>query len=108
MPLPTIANTYRLAIEWNAGEAVNVMHFRKAATAADDIFNAVDGAVDKDMWLGLSSNFLATNVKVQKLDGSSAAIDFAPVSIEWVGGTGGSYVPAVACETIYRTGLAGR
>lgn len=81
MPLPVIANVFRVALEWapapSGVSAVNTFHVRSDAPAdAGDVLGQVQGRLDDhhDMWLPLHTGSAIARVSVLPLDGSTATV----------------------------------
>lgn len=109
MPLPVIADCYRVALLWNGGVVVNVMHISKAAVGPDDVYSVLDNNVDANNWGGVSSSFSVTNVDVTPLFLNGATHRYNTGSpAKWSGGVGGQYMPAVAAGLSLRTNSRGR
>ena len=117
MPLPTISNVYRVATEFTPGGTgvtpVNVFHVRASGTDAltmGAVLNDALGPSSADMWQFMYTGISASSIKVQKLDGVSAAIDFPlDASIEG-GGSGGVLAGICAVLSLHtaRVGARGR
>lgn len=111
MPLPVIANVFRVAIAWdrNAGVApVNVFHVRAvSASLAGDVLNTVleVEAAHHDMWECLKSGTTNDSVTVTPLDGSSAGAVGKITGTRGAGG--GDTIPAAAFVISIRTGQRG-
>lgn len=112
MPLPIIADTYRLALNWtgpSGSHAVNVMHLRKAATTAAAIAATMDANVTTNMWSNVTASALVTSLQVTPLDGTSATYILATSGAKWTGPAGaGDFVPAAAAIVSLRSVLRGR
>lgn len=78
MPLPVIANTYRIALIWNrhSGVApVNVFHVRDTAPTHTDtqVGNAVWAALDNEMFTGINTAHEVHDMLVTNLTAANAA-----------------------------------
>lgn len=112
MPLPIIADTYRVALNWTGPGSLiasNVMHFRNPAGTAAGLYSALDANVAASMW-GLAPTTTACSlVEISKLDGSSATYNAFPAGAKWAGpATAGDVIPAGAVVVSFRTALRGR
>lgn len=80
MPLPVIANTYRVALLWShsdlGSDAVNVMHFRKAGATPVDLATKIDSHVGNTMWNFQDSHAVVNEVDVTPLDGTTVTYPF--------------------------------
>jgi hypothetical protein len=115
IPLPTIANTFRVALNWTeipTGQtAVNVIHIkqRSGSPTAFDAWTALSAAVVSGMWLPVANTARVTKVQITPLDGTSATEDHTPeVAGEWEGQADGQFVPQVAGLVKLQTPLRGR
>jgi hypothetical protein len=103
MPLPVIADTYRVSLEWlnsNGQHATNVMHIHGAGQTALDVLNQYDSLVTADMWDCVSSSGQVVELRCIKLDGTSDG--------RWQGNASGQPI-AQACGMVKMiTGVRGR
>jgi len=109
MPLPTIADVFRVAFEWTGpqGLATNVMHFRDTSGAEVDVYNNIAAAVSADMWALTSNSATIDEIVVTKLDGSPVGHIYSTGSgAEWDGSGGTDYIPQ-ACALVKLNTLAG-
>jgi hypothetical protein len=109
-PLPVIADTVRVAFEWNAtggGTATNVLHFGTALTSESDIFDVIQSHFTANMWGAISASAHINIVSVQFLDGTSARHDFVSTGSN-TGLGNAEYIPQVACIVKLTTALRGR
>src|SRR5690349_16533856 len=89
MPLPTIADVYRVAIDYgnaaNLLTATNVIHVRAPASDETAVFNALNARVTTEMWDPCTNQLTTNEVVVTKLDGTPDGIVFAGGSLsgEW-------------------------
>lgn len=111
-PLPVIANVYRVALSWNGGDAVNVMHIRRAGSTEADVMTALEGHVDDQdasLWNTVSSDFVVNAVDITKLDGVSGTQRFTPATpASWTGGRSGDRIPGYCTLVSLRTLKRGR
>lgn len=114
-PLPTIPNTYRVALSWFHTDlktaAANVMHFRKSGSNPAALWTALDSHVTSTMWNLTDSHGSIAEVTITPLDGSSVSLPEPTGSpAKWSGGTTGSHnpVPNVAAIVKFVTGKRGR
>lgn len=112
-PLPVIADTFRVALNWTSGShapnSVNVMHFRKTAATATDIFGDLDANVSENMWACIPDDYAVQTVDITPLDGVSATETFSTgAAPKWTGGATGQPVPQVAGIVKLTTLLRGR
>lgn len=113
MPVPVIADVYRVVINWNSVDGVaprNVFHLYAPGAAIEDIATALDlafgdGSSPSNMFYSMPTAFTATSVSITKLDGTSPAIDF---SIDTISGSRtGDWMPAVAAVVSFKTAQKG-
>jgi hypothetical protein len=74
-PLPTIADTYRVTLNWNPAHGItprNVLHFRKASSDEADLRDSLNSSFGDLMWEAVQQDWAFTSVDILKLDGSSA------------------------------------
>ena len=112
MPLPTIADVYRCTLNWEfEGREVahNVIHLRWPTSAEDDVFTALEAAVDTEMWRCVPSTFAVTSVSIIKLDGTPLGFTFeTDGTSDWDGNGGTQWIPNAAGIVTFRTATAGR
>lgn len=107
-PLPTIADTYRVTLNWNAAHGVeprNVLHFRKASSDEADLAAALEDHFGDAMWEPVQQDWAFTTVDILKLDGTSATQVF-PVPAQGSLTSGDGIVEA-ACIISLRTAQRG-
>lgn len=111
-PLPTIADVFRVTLDWAAGggaTAHNVMHFSAPSKTAQDVFDTLDANVTASMWDSVYTSASVTGVDVLPLDGSSSTSHFAVTpAAKWTGNGGGDYSSRAPAAIIkLATGLRG-
>lgn len=94
--LPTIADVFRVTLNWNAAHGFsprNVCHFQAVTGTEADVVAALEASWDDAMWHAVQQDWAFTSVDVLKLDGVSATQTF-PVTAQgsltsgdWVVGT---------------------
>lgn len=111
MPLPVIADTYRVALEWTGPgglRAVNVLHLTAAASDPAGVWSDLDASVTASMWNHTTSAVAVTRVVITKLDGSTASFIAAPTGAKWAGSTAaGDLEVAPSAIVSLRTALRG-
>ena len=113
-PLPVITNTYRLAMLWNdsdVGNAVNVMHFRKASSTPADLYAAWHDDLQDSMFESVHSNARIVQVDILPLNGTSPTVSFPTdylTNSKLAGGCSGQAIPAQATGLTFRTAKRGR
>lgn len=113
-PLPIIANTFRVSLDWTNGAgqiAENVIHIRTHAAGPDAsaIFELLQDTVTSNMWASVGSGGAIQQVDIIPLDGVTATESFATGGAGiWAGGGVGEVLPAVAAMVKLGTGLRGR
>lgn len=113
MTLPTIADTYRVALNWGGPvyNATNVIHILSPTGDESDIFDALDTNVSSLNFAPCCDAFNVETVVITKLDGTPDGVVFptaAGTPANWDGGTGGQMVPQVAALIKLLTGTSGR
>lgn len=112
MPLPVIADTYRVALNWtgpSGTHAVNVIHLLKSGTTAASIASTMDANVTTNMWNNVSASAQVTSLQVTPLDGSSATYVLNTTGAKWTGpNVGTDFAPAVANVISLRSNFRGR
>jgi hypothetical protein len=113
VPLPIIADVYRIALLWTdtptSSHAVNVIHVRQAGTTAAAIAATMDANVTANMWGVETVNTKVTTVTVTKLDGSSASSSLAVTGAKWAGtAAAGDMIPAMAAVVKMQSLFRGR
>jgi hypothetical protein len=109
--LPTIADTYRVALVWNLSgqSAVNVMHFLRSSTTAAVIASTLDSNVTAAMWGSVWPTATVNHIAVTPLDGSSATYTLNTSGAKWTGSAAaGDPTIAVAAIVKLTTSLRGR
>jgi hypothetical protein len=97
-PLPTIADTYRVTLDWSVADGVNpanVMHFTMPSGSESDLFDALTANLNEPMFACVSSAFRINGVSILKLDGSSATQSFV-LATPIDGTSGAEFSPASA------------
>lgn len=111
MPLPIIADTYRVTINWNETglglRAANVLHLLKASSTASSIASTLDANVTAGMWANCHGQYVAQNLHVTPLDGSSATFVLPVSGAKWTGGGTGDLIPAQSPIVSLRTNFRG-
>lgn len=108
-PLPVIPNVYRVACEWASGSdrAVNVLHVLASASTPAAVSSALQAALsaNPNVFKSVASSAFIEELAITPLDGVSTTSTFAGSGM--VGGTSGSYAPAVATVVQLQTGHRG-
>jgi len=114
MPLPTIADTFRVAFEWTlqggSRTATNVMHYLAPNKTESEVFNALQDNVTDDMWNTLPDIAQCLEVVVTKLDGTPDGRVF-PTNLAtgaWAGSGGAQFIPQGCTLVKLATGATGR
>jgi hypothetical protein len=111
MPLPTIPDVFRCAVEWETSEpshAVNVLHVEAPGKTPADVFAQIDAGWTQDMIHLQSARGIVRRFAITPLDGSSAASIFpTDGSSRYIGDSGGQYIPQAAQLIKMTTGLGG-
>lgn len=114
MPLPVIADAYRVAFDWTnsvtTDTATNVMHFHAPGKTSTDVYTALDTNVTTAMWCCVSDLASIAEVSITPLDGSGITVNaFTGSPGRWVGGGGsGDFTPAVCSLVKLLTAQRGR
>lgn len=107
MPLPVIANTYRVALKWDPAGGVapvNVFNYQTTAPAtvaqvAAKLTTAIE--LSSALWTCMSTGQILSHMGITLLDGIRAEEDFSftPTS----GGSSGQLLPAVAALLSFKS-----
>jgi hypothetical protein len=113
MPLPVIADVFRVTWDWStfggALNAVNVMHFSAPGKTAAQVLDALDAHQVGGLFDPVSGDANVHTISAQPLDGASGITARPPATpAHWIGGVGVSPVPQVAAIIKLGTGLSGR
>jgi hypothetical protein len=87
-PLPVIANTYRVALDWDLGavRAANVLHFQQATGDETDLWDEIRSNLTDNMFKPIANLAAIESAAITKLDGSSATVTITDPSPQ-TGGT---------------------
>lgn len=111
-PLPVIANTFRVALNWTSNDesqiATNVIHVRGAALGADDIGLALDAAWQDNQWAAMPEHWAFNVTQITPLNGTGATLDYETLSPHQYGRGGATWLPAGAAVVQFGTGLRGK
>lgn len=110
--LPIITDVYRAAIEHstNAGEtSTNVIHILATSTTPSGVAIGLDAHMTAACWGELHADYVNTQLRITKLDGTSPTQVF-PVAnpSRWVGGASGQKVPEAAWGLTLYSSTRGR
>lgn len=111
MPLPVIANVFRVSLEWNLGSpnsAANVMHFSAPSLTASGLLTLLDSTVTSSMWYATASTLAVNQIRATKLDGSSVTQVLAVTGAKWTGAQVADEIPQMAAIVKIVTSLRGR
>lgn len=114
MPLPIIADTYRVALTWSDARfptaAINVLHFRKGGSSAAALYTSLDANVTAAMWGFQSSDSKVNRVDITPLDGTSLTVQNSTGTPAKWSGNGGvkDATPQAAAILKLTTALRGR
>jgi hypothetical protein len=113
-PLPTISNTFRVALDWadaSGQTAVNVMHIRIAGGGTiGNVAAAMDSAATGNMWASVINSAHVSQFAITPLDGSTATAFVTPTTIgKWTGSSSSTeFLPAVSPLVKLTTAIRGR
>lgn len=112
-PLPTIANTFRVTLDWTTQHGirpVNVFHVHSASSdvlaIGADIQNAMVVPSPLALFKCMQSDFTIPSFSILPLDGSTATVTIA-ASGQGGGGGSGQLVPAAAGVVSFHTAQRG-
>jgi hypothetical protein len=112
IPLPVIANTWRVAVGWHetitGQHAVNVMHFKDTlgGGTATGLQTTLNGHWTAAMVASQANLALADTLSIIALDGTASTVILPGPSV--VGGTAGDWIPQVSELVSLKTGVRGR
>lgn len=110
-PLPIIADTFRVAVNWNSDSgqiAENVMHIRGAGKSAAEVGAELNAAATQTMFAPMVTTAGANTATITPLDGSSATLEYELDLPPFIGTTDGDFLPACAVIFTLYTALRGR
>lgn len=113
MALPTIADCFRVALDWEESSgphtAANVMHFSAPGKTESDVFTALDTHVTAAMWGTVAASGSVLEVVVTKLDGTpdGRVNPIVGHPAKWGGGAG-QMIPQAATIVKLVTAATGR
>lgn len=105
MPLPVIAGTFRITLNWNALQGVkpaNVFHVQSGAGNASDVSTALSATLTSAMFTPMNTSYQIQSFEVLPLDGTSATHFGAPLTAV-TGGQTGEFSPASAVLVSFYT-----
>ena len=114
MPLPVIADIFRVALKWQATSGlsapVNVMHFRAPASTSADVWTALDAHTTSAMFGETGDYCVVNEVDITPLDGSSlTSLNPTGGASNWAGPASAvDPVPQVAALLKITTNVRGR
>lgn len=112
MPLPTIANCFRVALNWvgDGRTATNVIHILAPGADENDVGAAIDAAANANMWQCVGDLFGVTSLTITKLDGTPDSVVYPTTDVvtNWSGSGGAQYIPQASALVKLLTGTGGR
>lgn len=108
MPLPVIANVYRVTLNWNrvgAIRPVNVLNFVSTGSATH-VGSVISGAFTSGMFDCMRTDAILNNLSILPLDGVSGTITYSGFSVTGNAGTG-DFEPSTCAVVSLKTGLRG-
>lgn len=115
MPLPTIADCFRVAIDYSESgslhTATNVIHVLGPSMDEDDVFDLLNDSVTDSLWEPCGDGINVDQVVVTKLDGTPDGRVFGPSSLtgDWATSAASNDFAPQACALIkLATGATGR
>jgi hypothetical protein len=113
MPLPVIADTYRVSIDWETHASVrpvNVFHVRASGATVSDVADSIDAsfnpAVNGNPFEAMHSGQQAFSFTVLPLDGASPGFIHSWTNTP-AGGGSGEIIPQGAVVVSFHTGQRG-
>ena len=111
-PLPVIADTYRVAIDWRitggSQVAENVIHAHTTTLSATALGAALLASFQANQWEATVNTAAIQSLSITPLDGSSATVHVAASSGNVTGGVAGQWEPAVSAVLSFYTAKRGR
>lgn len=110
-PLPVIADTYRVALQWVAADgqkAINVIHVRKSGSSATAVATAVNAAAPVHMAYQAPTSVQMNLITVTPLDGTSPSFALTASGAHWVGERTGEFIPGTSIVVGLGTNRRGR
>lgn len=109
MPLPVIADVFRVTFEWLPADGIsprNVVHVRSASDDVTEIGGVINDAfaaiTDFSPWTFLSNVFACDDLSILPLDGTSATAVVA-LADTMIGGATGELIPNMAAVLSFHT-----
>lgn len=95
MPLPVIANTYQVVLNWtNASaprDAANTLHFldQLGTQTIANLNTDIEASVGAIMWQAVTASARVNSMRITPLDGVTAGVTFSvAAAAKWTGGGG--------------------
>lgn len=110
MPLPVIANVFRVTLNWTMSgqSAVNVLNIEAPGKTATDVWDDIEANIDGIIWGLQYDGAQVATVDILPLDGTSGSLTFVPTTAsDWDGGQGTTGVPNAPAIVKFATGLRG-
>lgn len=106
-PLPNIADTYRVALNWDFNNQCNVLHVHAPSSTPNVVATSIDASVTKEMWGITTTGVHVFAVDVTPLDNQTATYRFVTGSpAKWGGKATGDIIPGSAAvlseHTLFR------
>lgn len=112
MALPTIPDTFRVALNWvgDSRTATNVIHILAPGATETEVGEAIDAAANANMWQTVCDLFGVTSLTITKLDGTIDSVihPTTNVATNWSGSGGVDYIPQASAIVKLLTGTGGR
>jgi len=112
-PLPVIADTYRVTVDWSPFQGVtprNIFHLRSASTdvteVADQLDEVMSSPFDVSLWAVMASGQSAPAFSILPLDGSTATVEHGFTNPPH-GGAAAEIAPAVCLVMSFHTDQRG-
>lgn len=107
-PLPEIADTYRIALNWSVDNISNVFHVHADGQTPGGIATALEGNVTAGMWNGMPDATAITHFDITPLFDSTATYTRSTDgSLKWKGNKVGEYTPAACAVVSLHTAFRG-
>ena len=107
-PLPSIADTWRVAFNWSIDNMINVLHIHAASETPAGIFSMVADSVTGNMWTMLPTGQVCQSLSITPLFDMGATFEASTDGTsKWHGSQAGDYLPAVAAVVSLHTAFRG-
>lgn len=104
-PLPIIADTFRVALNWNGNNVCNVIHIHAPSSTAVNVRDLMENNVSANMWKSQINFYEIVSLDITPLSGTLATQTFNITSAaKWKGSSSGTeLIPNTAAVLSFKT-----